>query len=172
MIYLSVFLVAASVATFATAAEVDFNIGGLKWRCQHGCGTIKGAKFVSVEQKEDIVTFVDANGGTVTGKAETVISKPTASAGPSLRCQMNPSYCGKEPKPKTSYRRSITIAEWNCAISVQEKDGEPNTPPPFKAKWLRFASPGCAMGTSIWTTLSARQVKALEKKCGEWGENC
>jgi hypothetical protein len=127
---------------------------------------------VKVEQAGPTVTFTDAKGKAATGTAKTTVRPPEASKGPSLRCQMNPAYCGKEPPPKTAYSRSIEIPEWKCVVSVQEKNGEPDTPPPFKAKWLRFASQGCAMGQSIWTTLSANEVKALEKRCGEWNVNC
>jgi hypothetical protein len=168
--------VVLGLALAASAAEAqdkpDFSVGNLKWRCQHDCNTITGQPFVKIEQAGDAVKFIDAKGATVTGTAKTAVTLPTAPKGPSLRCQMNPAYCGKEPPPKKSYYRSIDIPAWRCSVSVQEKDGEPNTPPPFKAKWLRFASPGCAMGHSIWTTLTPAQVRALERKCGEFGEKC
>ena len=163
-----------SVGLAATSAlaqdKLDFNVGGLKWRCQHRCDTIVRDQFVKVEQTGERVVFFDAKGNSVTASAKTTVRAPPS--GPSLKCQMNPKYCGQEPAPKPSYSRSIEIPDWKCTVSVQQKDGEPNTPPPFKAQWLRFASSGCAMGQSIWTTLSAAQVKALEKKCGEWGVNC
>jgi hypothetical protein len=144
--------------------KLDFSVGGLKWRCQYHCNTIVGGAFVKVEQTGNTVTFTDSKGKTATGTAATEVHLPVKSKGPSLRCQMNPSYCGKEPPPKKSYYRRIEIPDWKCTVSVQEKDGEPDTPPPFKAKWLRFATTGCAMGTSIWTSLSPGQVKAIEKQ--------
>jgi hypothetical protein len=86
---------------------------------------------------------------------------------------MNPSFCGPADKAvRTTYYRTIEIPQWSCVVSVQEKDGEPNTPPPFNAKWLRFLSPKCALGQSIWTTLSVREVEALRKRCGDWNANC
>lgn len=152
--------------------KLDFSVGGLKWRCQYNCGKVKAAPISKIEQSGSTVTLTDTKGIAVTGAAKTEVRAPVASQGPSLRCQMNPKFCGNEPAPKTTYYRSIHIPDWRCSVSVQEKNGEPNTPPPFKAKWLRFAGPECAMGTSTWTTLSANEVKAMEKRCGEWNENC
>lgn len=148
----------------------DFNVGGQKWRCEHDCNKIMQSGFQKVEQAGAVVTFTDAKGNAVTGTAKTAVTKQS---GPSLKCQMNPSFCGPADKRvRTSYYRTIEIPQWDCVVSVQEKDGEPNTPPPFKAKWLRFLSQKCAMGNSIWTTLSVKQVKALRRRCGEWDVNC
>jgi len=158
-------------ASTATAQEkVDFAVGALKWRCESGCSADVNKRLAKVEQKGSVVTFTSADGASVSGTAVTIVDKQS---GPSLKCQMNPNFCGPADKAvRISYNRKIEVPDWKCIVSVQEKDGEPNTPPPFKAKWMRFLSPSCLMGNSIWTTLTEGEVKALRKRCGEWNANC
>lgn len=161
----------AITASTATAQEkVDFTVGALKWRCESGCSADVNKRLAKVEQRGSVVTFTAADGASVTGTAVTIVDKQS---GPSLKCQMNPNFCGPADKAvRISYNRKIEIPDWKCVVSVQEKDGEPNTPPPVNAKWMRFLSPSCLMGNSIWTTLTEGQVKALRKRCGEWNANC
>jgi hypothetical protein len=161
---------AVTASTANAQEEVDFTVGALKWRCESGCSADASKRLVKVEQKGSVVTFTTANGVTVSGSAALIVDKQS---GPSLKCQMNPNFCGPaDKKVRISYDRKIDIPDWKCVVSVQEKDGEPSTPPPFKAKWMRFLSPGCLLGNSIWTTLSEAEVKALRKRCGEWNVNC
>lgn len=162
-------LVCLITSTPALAQDkLDYNLGGLKWRCETNCAGVAG-RLTSIEQKGDVVTFGEA-GTKVQGTAKTTIIKQS---GPSLKCQMSPSFCGPSDKTeRTIYNRRVEVPAWNCTVSVQAIDGETDTPPPFKPNWLRFGGQNCALGNSIWTSMSPTQVKAQRKKCGEWNVNC
>lgn len=163
-------IVVISISPATAQDKPDFTVGGLKWRCESECSRGANERLARVEQKGSVVTFTGANGAVVVGTATTIIDKQS---GPSLKCQMNPNFCGPADKAvRTTHNRRIEVPEWKCVVSVQEKDGDPNTPPPFKAKWMRFLSPSCVMGQSIWTTLTDGEVKALRKRCGQWNANC
>jgi hypothetical protein len=158
------------ISPAASQEKVDFTVSGSKWRCETECPPGANERLVMVEQKGSVVTFTGANGAVVVGAASTIVDKQS---GPSLKCQMNANFCGPADKAvRTTYHRKIEIPEWKCVVSVQGKDGEPNTPPPFKARWMRFLSPSCLLGQSIWTTLTEGEVKALRRRCGEWNANC